>query len=115
MEGTNARRLETLPDPIDLVVGDLSFISLRLILPAVRRILKPGGRAVVLVKPQFEAGREAITKGGRLRSDDDRTAAIDAVRDDAAAEGFEVVGGMDSPVAGAKAGNIEHFLSLRIG
>jgi 23S rRNA (cytidine1920-2'-O)/16S rRNA (cytidine1409-2'-O)-methyltransferase len=113
MEGTNARHLEALPEPIDGVVGDLSFISLGLILPAVGRVLRPGGQAVVLVKPQFEAGRHAIGRGGRVRSEDDRASAIDRVRAEAEGSGFVVIGGMDSPVAGARAGNVEHFLHLR--
>jgi 23S rRNA (cytidine1920-2'-O)/16S rRNA (cytidine1409-2'-O)-methyltransferase len=113
MEGVNARHLEGLPDPIDLVVGDLSFISLALILPAVTRLLREGGRALVLVKPQFEAGREAIGKGGKVRTDEDRERAIAAVRTAAEEGGFLVLGGMDSPVAGARAGNVEHFLLLQ--
>jgi 23S rRNA (cytidine1920-2'-O)/16S rRNA (cytidine1409-2'-O)-methyltransferase len=112
MEGVNARHLDALPEPIDLIVGDLSFISLHLILPTVRRLLRPGGLAVILVKPQFEVGRSAVRRGGRVH-DEDREEAIANVRDQAATCGFDVVGGMDSPVAGAKAGNVEHFLHLR--
>lgn len=112
MEGVNARHLETLPEPIDLLVGDLSFISLTLILPAVRRLVRPGGVAVILVKPQFEAGRDAIAKGGRVRSETDREAAIERVRAAAVESGMVVLGGVDSDVAGARAGNVEHFLHL---
>ena len=112
MEGVNARHLDALPDPCGLVVGDLSFISLGLILPAVLRILAPGGEVVVLVKPQFEAGRAAIGKGGRVRSEVDRLAAIDAVRAQAIQAGLLVRAGVDSTVPGAKSGNIEHFLWL---
>ena len=72
----------------------------------------PGGEAVVLVKPQFEAGREAIGAGGRVRSEADRAAAIDRVRAEAESAGFVVRGGADSGVAGAKSGNVEHFLHL---
>ncbi|MCO4745311.1 MAG: TlyA family RNA methyltransferase [Proteobacteria bacterium] len=114
MEGVNARHLETLPEPIDLIVGDLSFISLSLILPTVARLLRPGGEAVLLVKPQFEAGREAIGKGGKVRSDEEREAAIASVRNSAEQLGFETLGSMDCTVAGAKAGNVEHFLHLRL-
>lgn len=112
MEGVNARHLESLPEPADLVVGDLSFISLSLILPAIARILKPGGTAVVLVKPQFEAGRDQVGKGGRVDDPATRAAAIDRVRTHARDAGFDVAGAMDSSVAGAKAGNVEHFLHL---
>lgn len=115
MEGVNARHLEALPEPIDLIVGDLSFISLELILPTVGRLLRPGGEAVLLVKPQFEVGREAIGKGGLVRSPEERVAAIDRVRGVAEALKFEVLGGVDCGVAGAKAGNVEHFLHLLWG
>jgi 23S rRNA (cytidine1920-2'-O)/16S rRNA (cytidine1409-2'-O)-methyltransferase len=113
LEGTNVRHLEGLPEPVDLIVGDLSFISLRLILPAVHRLLAPRGEAVVLVKPQFEAGRGAVGNDGKVRSEAVRAAAIDGVAVDAAAEGFEVLAGIDSPLPGARAGNVEHFLHLR--
>lgn len=114
MEGVNARHLEELPEPVSLIVGDLSFISLSLILPTVARLLSPGGEAVLLVKPQFEAGREAIQKGGKVRSDEDRQAAISKISAEAADGPFEVLGGLDCPVPGAKAGNVEHFLHLRL-
>ncbi len=113
MEGVNARHLTSLPEPIDLVVGDLSFISLSLILPAIAALTHPGSRVVVLVKPQFEAGREAIASGGVVRDEAARAAAIARVRYEADAAGFEVLGGADSTVAGARSGNVEHFLSLR--
>lgn len=113
MEGVNARYLESLPEPIDLIVGDLSFISIRLILPVITRLLRPGGEAVILVKPQFEAGREAVGHGGRVRSEEARAEAIEAVREAVRACGLELLGGMDSPVAGARSGNVEHFLHLR--
>ncbi len=113
MEGVNARHLEALPEPVSLIVGDLSFISLKLILPTVLRLLSAGGEAVLLVKPQFEAGKSAIKKGGKVRDDAARTQAIASVTEDAAEQGFEVLGGMDCPVAGAKAGNVEYFLHLR--
>lgn len=112
MEGVNARHIESLPEPIDLVVGDLSFISMKLILPAVLRLMRTDGQAVVLVKPQFEAGRKGVSKKGRIRSDADRDAAIEAVRSAAIDLGFAVLGSVDSTLPGAKAGNIEHFLHL---
>lgn len=67
MERTNARYVESLPDPIDIVVIDVSFISLNLILPAVKTVLTPGGICVPLIKPQFEAGPEHIGKRGVVR------------------------------------------------
>ena len=66
-ERVNARYLESLPEPIDLVVIDVSFISPSLILPVAARVLKPAGVCVPLVKPQFEAGRKDVGKGGVVR------------------------------------------------
>ncbi|HND29875.1 MAG TPA: TlyA family RNA methyltransferase, partial [Myxococcota bacterium] len=111
MERTNARHLESLPEPIALLVGDLSFISLTLILPAIARLL-PSGEAVLLVKPQFEVGPRGIGKGGRVE-EEYRPLALEKVRREAEEQGFEVLGSMDSPVPGAKAGNIEALLHLR--
>src|SRR5699024_134771 len=67
MERTNLRTLHALPEPIDLATLDLSFISLRLVLPAVRDLLTDAGRIVALVKPQFEAGKEEVPRGGVVR------------------------------------------------
>ena len=114
MEGVNVRHLQGLPEPVALVVGDLSFISLGLILPAIERLLRAGGEAVVLVKPQFEVGRDRVAAGGRVRSDSDRVAAIARVAEQAECLGFVVLGGAESPLSGAKSGNVEHFLHLRL-
>ena len=113
MEGVNARYLEALQEPIDLVVADLSFISLTLVLPAIATLIRPGGEALVLVKPQFEAGRAAVEKGGVVRDPELREAAVERVRKAALSVGFTVVGECDSPIPGAKAGNIERFVFLR--
>lgn len=113
MEGCNARHLESLPEPVSLIVGDLSFISVQLILPTVARLLAPGGEAVLLVKPQFEAGRAAIGRGGKVRSDADRADAIAKVAAAVPEAGLTLLGGMDAPIAGARAGNLEHFLHAR--
>ncbi len=67
MERTNARHLESLPEPVDIVVIDVSFISLSLMFPVVKRILKPGGICVPLIKPQFEAGKKNVGKRGVVR------------------------------------------------
>ena len=115
MERTNARHLESLPEPIDLIVGDLSFISLTKILPAICRLGSPGTQAVLLIKPQFEVGREAVGKGGVVRDDEARQAAIDSIQEAAKAAGAECHGVIDSPVPGAKKGNIEALLHLTLG
>lgn len=115
MERTNARHVEGLPEVAELLVGDLSFISLRLVLPAARRLLGAGGQAVVLVKPQFEVGRADIGKGGLVRDPAARERALAEVAEAAEVAGFEVRGSMPSPVPGARAGNVEWLLWLSAG
>ena len=112
MERTNARHLQALPEPIQLVVADLSFISLAKVLPAILRIAAPGAEAVLLVKPQFEAGPGAVGGGGVVRDPTVRRAAIDAVLAACVAAGATVAGDTPSPVPGAKKGNVEHLLHL---
>lgn len=106
MERVNARHLESLPEPITLISADLSFISLRLVLPAMRRLLQPGGDLVTLVKPQFEAGREQVSKGGVVRDPRVRRAVTASVLADAAAVGLHARGVIASPLVGP-AGNHE--------
>jgi 23S rRNA (cytidine1920-2'-O)/16S rRNA (cytidine1409-2'-O)-methyltransferase len=112
-EGVNARHLETLPEPIDLLVGDLSFISLRSILPSIHSLLRPGGDSLILIKPQFEVGRKGLGKRGLVRSEQDRLGAIDTIRSFAMNLGFSYINGQDSGVSGARSGNIEHFMHLQ--
>ena len=116
MERTNARHLEAgaLSAPVDLIVGDLSFISLRLILPAIQRIGQPGSEAVLLIKPQFEAGPDGLRRGGVVKDEATRAAAIAQVVDDALAQGFTVHGTVASPIAGARSGNIEELIHLTL-
>jgi 23S rRNA (cytidine1920-2'-O)/16S rRNA (cytidine1409-2'-O)-methyltransferase len=115
-ERENARLLtaEALGEQVELVVGDLSFISLRLVLPAVKAILRPGGDAALLVKPQFEVGKGEVGKGGVVRDDAKRRAALDAVVEAARELGFEILGHAESPIEGP-AGNREWLLGLRRG
>jgi 23S rRNA (cytidine1920-2'-O)/16S rRNA (cytidine1409-2'-O)-methyltransferase len=113
MEGVNARHLRGLDEPMDLVVGDLSFISIRLILPTVARLLRPQGEAVILVKPQFEVGRKGVARGGRVRNEGLRQEAIASSKRAAEENGMVVLGSADSGLAGGRAGNVEHFLHLR--
>jgi 23S rRNA (cytidine1920-2'-O)/16S rRNA (cytidine1409-2'-O)-methyltransferase len=114
-ERENARTLtaSSLGERVDLAVGDLSFISLRLVLPAVKAILRPGGEAVLLVKPQFEVGRGEVGKGGVVREDSKRRAALEGVKAAARGLGFEVLGEAESPIEGP-AGNREWLLGLRL-
>ena len=116
MERVNARYLEpsVFGEMMDLVVADLSFISLTLVLPAIARILRPGGEALLLVKPQFEVGRDRVGKGGVVKDEKDRLMALNKVKQAAQELGFQPLGWMDSPVPGAKKGNVEIFLHLRL-
>lgn len=115
LERTNARHLEPAQlegeGPIELVVIDVSFISLRLILPAVAACA-PGAEIVALVKPQFEVGRSEVGKGGVVRDDALRRRAADDVAAYAATLGWAEVGRVDSSLPGPK-GNRELFLHLK--
>jgi 23S rRNA (cytidine1920-2'-O)/16S rRNA (cytidine1409-2'-O)-methyltransferase len=112
MDRTNVRYVQSLPEPVDLVTIDVSFISLGLVLPAARRVLKPdAGQVVALVKPQFEAGRDRVGKGGVVKDPDTHRAVLQAVRGMARDAGFHVWGLARSPVTGP-AGNVEFLLRL---
>jgi 23S rRNA (cytidine1920-2'-O)/16S rRNA (cytidine1409-2'-O)-methyltransferase len=108
IEGINARHLaaDALPEPCDLATVDVSFISLLKVVPPLLPHLRPGALLVTLVKPQFEAGRAAIGKGGIVRDEAVRRQVIDERVTQLAALGLERRGLMDSPVAGAE-GNVE--------
>jgi len=111
-ERTNARYLgpDDFAEPIDLVVVDASFIGLGKLAPALARILRPGGALVALVKPQFEAGRVAVSRGkGVIRDPLLRDEAIAVARQSIEEEGFRIEAEADSAVAGPK-GNLERFV-----
>ncbi len=110
MERTNLRELRALPERIDFATLDLSFISLRLVLPAVHALLTDAGRAITLVKPQFEAGREAVPRGGVIRDPAVHRDVLLRFGEDAAAAGFAPTNLIRSPVIGSE-GNVE-FLAL---
>jgi 23S rRNA (cytidine1920-2'-O)/16S rRNA (cytidine1409-2'-O)-methyltransferase len=113
-ERTNVRNLtvETIGGPVDLVVADLSFISLTLVLPALAACTVPDGDLVLLVKPQFEAGRELVGKGGVVRDPEVRAGAVAQVADTALELGWGTVGVVPSRLPGP-AGNVEFVLWLR--
>lgn len=110
-ERVNARYLtaEDLPEPVDVVVIDVSFISLTQVLPAVLPFLKPKGLLVALVKPQFEVGPDKVGKGGVVKDPAARQQAIDSVSAFVREQGLVVRGVMDSTVPGP-AGNVEALL-----
>lgn len=114
IDRTNIRHMppERLPEKCTLAVADVSFISLRLVLPAFPALIVPGSSVVVLVKPQFEVGREKVGKGGIVRDEGDRRQAVADVAAAARDIGFEVLGETTSPITGGK-GNVEFLLHLR--
>ena len=116
MERINARHLEpgALPEPIGLAVVDVSFISLRLVLPPLRPLLAEDARVLALVKPQFEVGRRDVGRGGIVRDPALHLGAVRSVAEAAQAAGFELLGGCPSPLPGAE-GNVEFFLLLGAG
>ena len=114
-ERTNARDLQRTDflEGLDLVVVDASFIGIGKLIGPIATVLDEGKDLVVLVKPQFEAGREAASRGrGVIRDVNTRNEAIDAARQAMIAAGFEVVSEVDSAVAGPK-GNVERFVWAR--
>jgi 23S rRNA (cytidine1920-2'-O)/16S rRNA (cytidine1409-2'-O)-methyltransferase len=110
MESTNARHLTELPYAPELVTADVSFISLRQVLPPVLALAEPGWKAVVLVKPQFEAGRTEV-KGGVVRSPEVHRRVLRELAQAALDWDAETVGVTDSGLPGPK-GNREFFLHL---
>ncbi len=111
IERVNARDLESLPEPVSLVVVDVSFIGLDKILPAVRRTA-PEAEVVALFKPQFEVGRAQVGKGGIVRDASAVDSALARFRQWSAGNGYDVIDEAPSAVAGAE-GNQEYFFHLR--
>jgi 23S rRNA (cytidine1920-2'-O)/16S rRNA (cytidine1409-2'-O)-methyltransferase len=111
LERVNARQLRELPFAPELVVADVSFISLKLVLPPAFALARPGWEAVVLVKPQFEAGRGEVGKGGVVRDVEVRRRVVREIAAAALEWGGETVGVVDSGLPGPK-GNREVFLHL---
>jgi 23S rRNA (cytidine1920-2'-O)/16S rRNA (cytidine1409-2'-O)-methyltransferase len=111
MERTNARHLEKLPEPVDLVVIDASFISLRLLLPVIQNWLAPRADVVTLIKPQFEAGKRDVGKGGVVRDAGIHSRVLHEITAFACSLGFTCAGLTISPLLGP-AGNIEFLAWL---
>ena len=117
LDRVNARSLEAVPWPpgltdFDLVTVDVAFISLTLIVPALPPRLRPGGNILLLVKPQFEANRSEIGKGGLVKNPAVHARAIKRVSTTVDRVGLKVVGTIESPITGTE-GNREFFLHLR--
>ena len=116
MERTNARYLtaEQIPEPLDFFSVDVSFISLSLILPALRPLIREGGKAVCLVKPQFEAGKEKVGKHGVVRDPAVHLEVLERFLDHAAQSDFTIKDITFSPIKGPE-GNIEYLGYLQAG
>lgn len=115
LENTDIREFELSEeyrDGADFVGTDVSFISLKLVLPHIYRLLKSGQCAVALIKPQFEAGRANLSKKGIVKSESARNRSVKEVCEAAEKCGFEVLGTMESPITGGD-GNVEYLLYLR--
>lgn len=116
MERTNIRYIssEQIPEPIDLAVMDLSFISIKLVLPAVCSLLKEGGELICLIKPQFEAGREDVGKKGVVRDKNVHLSVIESIIGFAPGVGMTVMGLDFSPIKGPE-GNREYLCYMKKG
>lgn len=113
---TNIRELtpDVVGDPVDLVVGDLSFISLALVLDPLLSVTAPDGELALMVKPQFEVGKDRVGKGGVVRDLDLRVEAVTGIATAAATRGWGAAAVTVSPLPGPS-GNVEFFLLLRRG
>jgi len=116
LERTNLRYVteEQIPEAMDLAVMDVSFISIRLVLPAVKQLLKPGADFICLIKPQFEAGREEVGKKGVVRDPEVHRTVVLGILEFANEIGFSVMGLDYSPIKGPE-GNIEYICHLKNG
>ncbi len=115
LEKTDARDLsaELITQPVDAIVADVSFISLTKVLPAALALAAPDSWLVALVKPQFEAGREHVSRGGIVRDEAARRGALEAVADFVASRpGWSVTGSIVSPITG-QSGNAEYLIGAR--
>ena len=114
MERTNLRELRGLPEAIDVVTLDLSFISLALVFGSVRNLLADDGRVVALVKPQFEAGRDDVPRGGVVRDPGIWERVLRDVATAATEAGLVPLRAIRSPITGTD-GNVEFLVDLRVG
>ncbi|HEX8948331.1 MAG TPA: TlyA family RNA methyltransferase [Dissulfurispiraceae bacterium] len=113
-ERTNIRTLERekVPGEIDIVVIDVSFISLEKVVPKALEFLKKGGEIIALIKPQFEVGKGEVDKGGVVRDEEKRMRAVERVRENLESLGLRTVGILQSPILGQK-GNVEFLIYMR--
>lgn len=114
LERTNFRHVtkDIIPEPIDFASVDVSFISLRLIIPVMKELLKTGGEAVCLIKPQFEAGREKVGKKGVVRELSTHIEVVENIKQFVLESGFSVLNLDFSPIKGPQ-GNIEYLIYIK--
>ena len=115
IEGRNIRylKVEEVGEPVDIAVIDVSFISLKKVIPNVKEFLKPGGGILALIKPQFEVGKGEVGKGGVVRDPEKHRAVIEGVKSFSVEQGLKPLGVSESPIKGAK-GNREFWLYLQM-
>jgi len=115
LEGKNIRHLSAsdVGELVDMAVMDLSFISIKKVLPLMKDFVKSGARVFVLIKPQFEAAREDVGRGGVIRDAALQERIVEEIRAFSEALGFKVLGTMESPVRGAR-GNREFWIDLEL-
>ena len=114
LEKTNIRHLskDDIQDEIDLITIDVSFISLTKVIPKALEFLKPSGEVIALIKPQFEAGRKDVGKGGVVRDEKKREEVVNRIKGECKIIGLIVEGVTESPIKGPK-GNIEYLIYLK--
>ncbi len=114
MEKTNIRHLsaDKIPEKVDMVTIDVSFISLTKVLPKVMDFIRDKGEVIALIKPQFEVGKGEVGKGGVVKDEGKRVRVLEAIKIVARGIGLDVIGIMQSPIKGPK-GNIEYLIYLR--
>ncbi len=114
IERTNIRHMERdrVPEEVDIITIDVSFISLTKVIPKALEFLKAGGEIIALVKPQFELTPQEVEKGGVIKTESKRLKAINKIKDYAESIGLLVLGITESPIKGSK-GNIEYFIYLK--
>jgi len=115
LEGVNARDMTSdlvENEPVDIAVSDLSFISQRLVIPAAENVLLPGGIYIILIKPQFEAGKEHLNKNGIVKSEKVRLKAVSDILEFSKECGYEIIGSTVSPIEGGS-GNTEYLAVMR--
>jgi 23S rRNA (cytidine1920-2'-O)/16S rRNA (cytidine1409-2'-O)-methyltransferase len=111
IERTNIRAMDPslIPEPVDIVVIDVSFISLEKVIPSIQRFLRPGSELIALIKPQFEVGKGQVGKGGIVRDEGLRTAVVERVKASFQETGLTVIGVIPSPITGQD-GNVEFLI-----